>query len=138
MSMLRIHTHVQRPIATVWHLWTEPEHICKWNAASPDWHTTQASNDVHVGGRFSSIMAAKDGSMSFDFCGQYTAVTPHQHLAYTLDDGRRVTVDFQADDTGVTIVSHFEPEQTHPPEFQQAGWQAILQSFADYAATQAV
>jgi len=136
MSMLRIHSHIKRPIAAVWHLWTDPHHICQWNAASADWHTTQASNDVRVGGRFSSIMAAKDGSMSFDFCGQYTAVTPQQHLAYTLDDGRRVTVDFQADDSGVTIISHFEPEQTHPHELQQAGWQAILQSFHDYAEAQ--
>lgn len=131
--MLTIQAHIPVSRELAWELWTDPAHICQWNAASDDWHTTAAHNDVQVGGRFSSTMAAKDGSMQFDFCGTYTAVTPQQHLAYTLDDDRRVTVDFADASDGVQITSHFEPESTHPPEFQQAGWQAILDSFARHA-----
>jgi uncharacterized protein YndB with AHSA1/START domain len=41
----------------VWHIWTSPNHIVKWNAASDDWHTTKAENDVRVGGNsFSRII----------------------------------------------------------------------------------
>lgn len=131
--MLTIQAHIPVSRELAWELWTDPVHICQWNAASDDWHTKQASNDVQVGGRFSSIMAARDGSMEFDFCGTYTAVTPQQHLAYTLDDNRKVTVDFVDASDGVDITSHFEAESTHPPEMQQAGWQAILDSFERHA-----
>ena len=30
--------------------WTLPEHITRWYAASEDWHTPRATNDVKVGG----------------------------------------------------------------------------------------
>jgi Activator of Hsp90 ATPase homolog 1-like protein len=43
--------------------------IKRWNAASDDWHTTNATVDLRVGGAFSSRMEAKDGSMGFDFTG---------------------------------------------------------------------
>ena len=128
---------VTMPVDTTiaWEFWTTPYHIMQWNQASPEWHTPAASNDVRVGGELAWTMAAKDGSMSFVFGGTYTAVVPLQHLAYTLGDGRKVTVDFVATADVTQVTERFEPEGVHPPEMQQAGWQAILDSYADYTVT---
>jgi len=130
---IQIQTVIQRPVAEVWTYWTEPEHIKAWNAASDDWHTTEATNDVQAGGRFSSHMAAKDGSMGFDFSGVYQEVILYEKLAYTLDDGRNVTVRFTANGEETEVVETFEAESVNPPEMQQAGWQAILDRFKAYA-----
>lgn len=133
---IQIQTVIQRPVAEVWMYWTEPEHIKSWNAASDDWHTTEAANDVQAGGRFSSHMAAKDGSMGFDFSGVYHEVILYEKLAYTLDDGRHVTVRFTANGEETEVVETFEAELVNPPEMQQAGWQSILDRFKAYAEQQ--
>lgn len=78
-------------------------------------------------------MAAKDGSMSFDFSGTYDSVEVHQSIKYTIDDGRKVTVTFTNTTEGVLIQSDFEPETNNPDDMQQGGWQAILNSFKEYA-----
>lgn len=133
---LEINAVIQRPVADVWMYWTEPDHIKAWNAASDDWHTTEATNDVQAGGRFSSHMAAKDGSMGFDFSGVYQEVILYEKLAYMLDDGRHVTVQFTANGEETEVVETFEAESVNPPEMQQAGWQAILDRFKVYAEQQ--
>lgn len=38
---------------------------------------------------------------------------------------------------GVQMRAEFDPENEFPVEYQQAGWQAILDSFARYVASQA-
>jgi uncharacterized protein YndB with AHSA1/START domain len=133
---IQIQTVIQRPVAEVWTYWTEPEHIKAWNAASDDWHTTEATNDVQAGGRFSSHMAAKDGSVGFDFSGVYLEAILYEKLAYTIDDGRHVTIQFTANGDETEVVETFEAESTNPPEMQQAGWQAILDRFKAYAEQQ--
>lgn len=133
---IQIQTVIQRPVAEVWTYWTEPEHIKSWNAASDDWHTTEATNDVQAGGRFSSHMAAKDGSVGFDFSGVYLEVILYEKLAYTIDDGRHVTILFTANGDETEVVETFEAESTNPSEMQQAGWQAILDRFKAYAEQQ--
>ncbi len=116
-----------------WELWTNPKHIVHWNAASDDWHTTKATNDLQIGGRFSSTMAAKDGSFSFDFSGIYTNIQLHQTIAYTMDDDRKATITFtkKGDQTFISI--SFDAETENPIEMQQGGWQAILNNFKAYA-----
>ncbi len=123
---------VQAPIAKVWQFWTEPEHITQWNAASDDWHTPKAENNLKEGGRFVYRMEAKDGSVGFDFGGNYTAVKPKEHLAYALDDDRKVSIDFKTEDHAVTITEIFEPENENPVEMQKQGWQTILDKFKTY------
>ena len=66
---ISVEATVAAPIDDVWRAYTTPEDIKQWNAASDDWHTTDASVDLRVGGSFSSRMEAKDGSMGFDFAG---------------------------------------------------------------------
>jgi len=129
---IRIETIVQAPIDKVWEFWTKPEHIMNWNNASDDWHTPKAENDLQTGGRFSSTMAAKDGSFSFDFNGTYTDVRTNRLIAYVLEDGRNVSVEFADNGDSVAISETFDPEDQNPVEMQQGGWQAILDNFKRY------
>ncbi len=133
---ITVETTVKAPLAKVWECWTAPEHITKWNAASDDWHTTKATNDLRDGGMFTARMEAKDGSFGFDFGGTYSKVVPQTHLAYAMDDGRKVTVDFAEKDGQTRIVEAFDPEQENTPELQRQGWQAILDNFKAYAEAQ--
>lgn len=126
---ITIQTHVRAPIAAVWKAWTTPEDIVQWNSASPDWHTTHASVDLRVGGSFSSRMEAKDGSMGFDFEGEYTEIVEHQLLAANFG-GRALRVEFIPGEKGVTVCETFEAESTHSEQQQRQGWQAILDNFA--------
>lgn len=124
---------VQAAPDKVWQLWTEPEHITRWNHASDDWHSPRAENDVRTGGRFSIRMETKDGSQGFDFAGTYDRVEPPRHLSYTMDDGRWVEISFTAAGDGTAIAETFVPETTFPVDHQQSGWQAILDNFRAYA-----
>jgi uncharacterized protein YndB with AHSA1/START domain len=123
---------VDAPIAKVWDCWTVPDHIVKWNAASDDWHTPSATNDVKVGGKFSSRMEARNGSAGFDFRGTYTVVTPPEHLHSLLGDGRHLDVRFLPEGRRVKVVEEFETETTYSVDHQRAGWQAILDNFKRY------
>jgi uncharacterized protein YndB with AHSA1/START domain len=116
---------------TIWAAYTTPSDIKQWNAASSDWHTTQSSVDLRVGGVFSSRMEAKDGSFGFDFAGTYTQIVPHELLAFSFGE-RQASVMFIQSDTGTTVRVSFDPENEHPVEHQQQGWQAILNNFATY------
>jgi uncharacterized protein YndB with AHSA1/START domain len=124
---------VNAPVEKVWKFWSDPEHIKQWNNASPEWHTPRAENDLRVGGKFSSRMEARDGSFGFDFAGAYDEVELYKKIAYTLGDGRKVTVNFSGNGNETTIGSTFEAEGTNPIEMQKAGWQAILDNFKKHA-----
>jgi|TARA_R110000850_G_scaffold30630_2_gene84151 uncharacterized protein YndB with AHSA1/START domain len=131
-TTIKIATEVSAPVHTVWDVWNTPEHIVNWSAASPDWHTTEAAIDLREGGQFNSRMEAKDGSTVFDFTGTFDRVKAHEHLAYTLADGRKVSVDFRANGNTTTIEERFEAENINSRELQQQGWQAILDNFKKY------
>lgn len=127
---------IHAPIEKVWNYYTDPDHITQWAFASDDWEAPHAENDVSVGGKFLTRMAAKDKSAEFDFTGTYTAVREHELLAYTLEDGRTVTVHFEPSDDGVLITTVFEMETENPKDMQQEGWQAILTNFKKHVESQ--
>lgn len=130
--MIIVQTKIQAPIAIIWDLWTKPEHIIQWNAASEDWHTPYAENDLKVGGKFKSTMASKDGTMSFDFVGTYDVILDKKLIAYTIEDGRSVMVVFDELEDGFEVREYFEPESVHPEELQYQGWLSILENFKRY------
>ena len=103
----------------------------QWNAASDDWCTPSASVDLRVGGTFCSRMEAKDGSMGFDFAGQYTNIVDRELIEYSFGD-RSARVEFlpEGDRVGVTVT--FDTEETHSVDQQREGWQAILDNFKKY------
>ena len=132
LEPITVQTSMAAPLEQVWAAFTDPVAIMQWNAASPDWHTPRATNDLRVGGKFVYHMAARDGSVGFDFEGTYTAVDAPHLLAYTMPDGRRVTVTFTPSGTDTNVTEQFDPETVHSAELQRAGWQAILDSFKGY------
>lgn len=126
---------VNKPVAHVWKIWTEPEHIMQWCAASDDWHCPKATNDPRTGGTFSSTMAARDGSFSFDFDGVYDDVQLHRRIAYTMSDGRTCEILFTEEAGATKVVESFDAETQNSVEMQQGGWQAILDRFVKHAET---
>lgn len=128
---ITVETNVRAPMEEVWKAYTTPEDIVHWNAASDDWHTTEARVDLRVGGAFSSRMEARDGSVGFDFAGTYTDIVPQRLIEYTFGD-RVARVEFSERPEGVNIRVAFDAESTHTTDEQKAGWQAILDNFARY------
>ncbi len=140
---ITVETVVKAPISKVWECWNQPEHIVKWAFATDDWEAPVAENDLRVGGRFKTTMAAKDKSASFDFGGTYTSVKEHELIEYDMDDGppspggsgrasRHVKVEFTEQPEGVKIVVTFDPEGENSEEMQRSGWQAISDNFKKY------
>lgn len=131
-NAITVETIVNAPMEKVWAYWNKPEHITHWAFATDDWEAPAAENDLRVGGKFKTTMAAKDKSQSFDFGGIYTAVKEHELLEYTLGDARQVKVEFTQVPEGVKIVETFDPENENSKEMQKNGWQAILDNFKKY------
>lgn len=129
---ITVEANVNAPIEKVWKAYTTPDDIKQWNTASSDWHTTTAAVDLRVGGTFCSRMEAKDGSMGFDFAGNYTKVEPNKLIEYSFG-GRTAQVEFTPNAGGVRVRIIFDSEPTHSVEQQQNGWQSILNNFSKYA-----
>lgn len=110
-----------------------PEDLLKWHRASEDWTTPHAETDPKVGGRFNIGFGDPTGEHSFDFTGAYTAIDRPTKLAYTIDDGRVVEIDFKDNGDGTTHVTwSFEPENHFPKEMQRDGWSAQLANLGKY------
>jgi uncharacterized protein YndB with AHSA1/START domain len=135
-TFITVEATVNAPVEKVWTCWTELAHITQWNAASEDWHTPRATNDLRLGGTFTARMEAKDGSMGFDFAGEYTEVVPHSRIAYRMADGREVTVVFEPSGAATVVRETFAAEDVHPVDFQRAGWQSILDNFKKHVESQ--
>lgn len=131
---ITVQQQVAADINRVWQCYTDAAHIVNWNAASDDWHCPEAEVDLRVAGRFRSHMAAKDGSVGFDFTGTYTVVEAPHALSYQMDDGRIAEIRFASNDAGTAVEIVFDAENIHPIAMQQQGWQAILDRFANYTA----
>lgn len=132
-SAIKVEADVKAPVEKVWDYWNKPEHITQWNQPSAAWHCPRAENDLRADGKFTSRMEAKDGSAGFDFSGIYDEVKKHKHIAYTLEDGRKVSVEFKGDGNKTEIKETFDPENENPRDMQRDGWQAILDNFKRYA-----
>ena len=133
LTRITVSALINKPVELVWNTWTDPKHITQWCAASDDWHCPKASNDPRTGGKFSSTMAARDGSFSFDFDGVYDDVQLHQRIAYTMADGRTCEILFSSEQAGTRVVESFDAETQNPVEMQRTGWQAILDRFKAHA-----
>jgi uncharacterized protein YndB with AHSA1/START domain len=136
LAPITIDAFVPVPPAQAWAAFHSPAAITRWNQASPGWHCPWAQVDLRVGGRHVARMEARDGSVGFDYGGIYEEVDEPRAVTLRLDDGRRARTTFVAEGAGTRVTTTFDPERTHPPEMQRAGWQAILDSYAAFAAAQ--
>lgn len=131
-EVISISCMVNASLEKVWAYWNDSKHIMQWNTASEDWHTPNSINNFVVDGKFSHTMSAKDGSMSFDFCGIYNQIIPLEKIIYTLEDDRKVEIYFESIDNQIKIIEIFEAEKENSIQMQQQGWQAILNNFKKY------
>src|SRR5436190_8811074 len=99
---ITIETVINAPMSKIWDYWNKPEHIMHWAFASDDWEAPAAENDLRVGGKFKTTMAAKDKSTSFDFAGTYTAVKENELIEFDFGD-RHAKVEFIELPEGVKI-----------------------------------
>lgn len=132
VTRITVETTTHVPVAAVWKAWNTPADIMQWNTPDPGWHTPSSENDLKVGGQFKNRMEAKDGSFGFDFEGVYDKVELHKEIAYTMGDGRKATTLFAEQDGKTSITTTFDAETENDPEFQQQGWQSILNNFVKY------
>ena len=128
-TVITVETTVKAPVEKVWASWSDPKHITQWAFASDEWHAPYADNDLRKEGKFKTTMAAKDGSMSFDFEGVYTNVQPYKVIEYTIADGRKVKITFSSQGNETKVTETFEAEDQNPIEMQRGGWQAFLDNF---------
>lgn len=135
-NRITVSTTVNVPVEKAWEAWSSPEAIMEWCSASPDWHVPAAQNDLRDGGKFSTTMAAKDGSMQFDFEGVYSKVEPNKSISYSMADGKKVDITFEEVDGKTEIIETFDPENQNPIEMQREGWQAIMDNFKSYVEKQ--
>lgn len=131
---ITVSTTVHAPVYKAWETWNKPEHITKWAFASDDWEAPAAENDLKAGGKFKTVMAAKDKSAQFDFSGTYTTVKENELIEYTMDgdDARKVSIKFTPNGDSTDISETFEMENENTEEMQRGGWQAILDNFKKY------
>ena len=131
-TTITVSVTVNAPVEKAWKHFTSPQSITQWNNASDDWYCPRAENDLRPGGKFSSRMEAKDGSVGFDFWGIYDAVVVNKFISYTMGDGRKAEVNFTKEGTAVKVTTNFEAETENSIELQRGGWQAILDNFKKY------
>jgi uncharacterized protein YndB with AHSA1/START domain len=129
---ITVSTLINAPAELVWECYTNPNHIVHWNFASPDWCCPSAQNDLRIGGRFNYRMEARDGSVGFNFEGEYTDILPEGSIKYTLADGRAVEVYLERKDGAVETTHRFDPENQNPEDMQRDGWQMISDNFKQY------
>ena len=79
-----------------------------------------------------AVCVAFAAAAGFDFGGVYDAVTNNEYIEYTLGDGRKVKVSFDAQGSKTNVTESFEAESMNSVEMQKGGWQAILDNFKKY------
>lgn len=132
-TAIKVEVEVSTSLDRTWELFTDPKHIVNWYFANDDWHAPSATNDLQEGGKFLIRMESKDRQFGFDFEGIYDDVNVDDSFMYTLGDGRKVRVTFEAAGKGTKVTEIFEPESVNPLDLQHTGWQAILDNFKKYA-----
>lgn len=126
---ITISTTVEAPIAKAWEVWTKPEFIVQWNFANDEWCCPSATNELRAGGKFSWRMEAKDGSMGFDYNGEYLKIEENTRILLKLEDDRKVEVSFSEQGGNTTVTESFEIEDENSAEMQKQGWSAILANY---------
>jgi uncharacterized protein YndB with AHSA1/START domain len=136
MKKIHVEIIVNADVKKSWRFWNEPALIQQWAFASDDWECPFAENNLVVGGKFVTRMAAKDKSYSFDFAGTYLDVKEFETIHYIMSNdindasARTCTVTFEALSDGQTKVTElFDPETENSEELQKNGWQSILNNF---------
>lgn len=131
-TQITVSANINADQKKAWTYYTQPPHITNWNFASDDWQCPSATNDLTIGGIYSSRMEAKDGSFGFDFAGVYEEIIEGEKLVIKLGDGRKMTVTFNGNGNETKVDITFDAEMQNSIDMQRNGWQAILNNFKKY------
>lgn len=133
-----VNVFVERPVTEVWEGWVNPDIVRKWNIPFIDWHCSLAEIDFRIGGRFCFRIEHIQKKEVFLYKGQYATIVPYQLIEYTLDDKRKVSVEFQHIDQNTIVRETLDPEEGTSFKTQQIFCQSILERFKKYIETTAV
>ncbi len=122
---------------TMWELWTDPEHLCRWFRPSMQaYGPTRASVDLHEGGAVRFEMIRTDGGLHA-VSGTVVTVERPRRLAYTwrwdgADNESVVEIEFVPADGGTTVsITHTSLVDQVDAERHAAGWTGMLGSLAE-------
>ena len=124
---ITIERTIKAPIERVFDAFITPDDLVKWHSAGGGWTTPHAIIDAQPGGKFNIGYQDPNGEFNFDFTGTYTEIDRPNKIAYTIDDGRKVEINFEEVGENQTHVRwEFEMESENPEEMQRAGWNQQL------------
>jgi uncharacterized protein YndB with AHSA1/START domain len=124
------------PLALVWKLWKDPEHMVRWHGPEGYW-LTECSIDFRVGGRWARCMS-RAADHAHRIWGEYLEIDEPRRLVFTyindFDEHETVvSLDF-AEVDGKTLM-HFRQAPFLTVEERDShgwGWMSGLDLLADY------
>lgn len=137
---LSISKTIRAPRARVFAAWTDPAILTQW--FGPENMTCERADvDLRVGGAYSIVMAATDGSRRTTATGEYTQIVPNQKLQFTWhgcwrpDEISIVTVAFRDSSvpgaTDVTIL-HERIAAEDSARGYESGWTGCLNKLSAF------
>ncbi|MEX2202146.1 MAG: SRPBCC domain-containing protein [Dongiaceae bacterium] len=129
------------PAATLFALWTEPEHFRRWMGPA-DFDCPEATMDVRVGGAYSAmIRSAAQGENRFS--GVYREIVPNRRLVFTFawnnagpSDGIEmlITITFEERNGRTVQTFHQRPfRNVESRDAHRGGWIGTFDKLAAYA-----
>ncbi len=134
MKTITITRTYDAPRELVFKAWLQPEHIVQWYHAGGGWTTPYAESDAKAGGALRIGFASPDGKQSFDLEGRYDEIIPSSRIAYTMADGRPVTIDLEESGGRTRLTLVLALEDTNSAEQQRDGWTEMLVNLETYLA----
>lgn len=139
-TTITIETNITASIDDVWDAFNEPSHILNWDK-SDDWHITQVTNDLKIGGQLILNMEEKNSANRFDVTATYTQLEPKSLIEFSMDDGqirnRMVRMNFLITDIGVMVRQTFDTDLSLSIKEQRLDWQEVQHRFARYVESMA-
>ena len=141
-ATLTIRRVIAAPAERIFRAWTDPAQLKSWFTPSEDVTVVSTDIDARVGGSYRITFLGKQ-KIPFSVSGDYRRVQPFETLAFTwtwedsdMDVGETlVTLQLteQGDSTELVLTHELLPAGDKRDEHEH-GWNAILDSFAVYAA----
>ena len=116
----------------VFRAWIEPAQLRHWFHPGDGWTTPSAETEPRPGGAFRIGFGSPDGKNDFVFDGIYREVAPPDRLAFTIADGRPVTVEVVDEDGKSRLVLSLALENVYSEEQQRQGWSAMLANLGEH------
>ena len=128
-EILSVGITINQSLDLVWDTWVDENHMKYWMMISSDYEVKDAKNDLRIGGGYSYKMCSKIGDIQFDYAGTYIDIELKRLLVFTMNDNRRVEVQFSVIEDVVHVEFHFEAVSEQDFDVQVQGWQAMLVFF---------